>query len=296
MRRSLTRSGLECGQPSTSSGRWPLHDSGCPAPAPVWSALVCGRARTRAPASRPRRSGRCGSGSRRSNSRSPGCSSRAGEPAAGRAASQAPACAGSRLRPIPSAPRPELRPRASAARHSRTAARSPRPAPEAVRERRSSALEAEIGSRWMLIVGVVVLVLGVAFFVKYAFDRRWISETARIAGGTIAGIAVWLLGLRFVRRGYALFGRMIAGGGLAMMFVSAWAAAALYGAVTHGGRVRLARGGGLARRRHRGPPAVDGAGVSRRRVRVRRAVPAGLRGRSPSRPVRVSGDARGGDV
>jgi len=84
----------------------------------------------------------------------------------------------------------------------------------------------------MLIVGVVVLVLGVAFFVKYAFDRRWISETARIAGGTITGIAVWLFGLRFVRRGYALFGRMIAGGGLAMMFVSAWAAAALYGVVS----------------------------------------------------------------
>jgi uncharacterized membrane protein len=156
---------------------------------------------------------------------------RAGEPAAGRAASPAPAPLVS-APSIPTAPRPEPRPALPPLVIPAPPPVSPRPAPEPVRDQRSSALEAEIGSRWMLIVGVVVLVLGVAFFVKYAFDRRWISETARIAGGTIAGIAVWLLGLRFVRRGYALFGRMIAGGGLAMMFVAAWAAAALYGVVT----------------------------------------------------------------
>ena len=98
----------------------------------------------------------------------------------------------------------------------------------------STTLESEIGSRWMLIAGVVVLVLGMAFFVKYAFDRHWINETARVGMGTIAGLAVWAAGLTFARRGYAPFGRMVAGAGLAMMFVSAWAATALYGLVPTG--------------------------------------------------------------
>jgi uncharacterized membrane protein len=96
----------------------------------------------------------------------------------------------------------------------------------------STTLETEIGSRWMLLAGVVVLVLGVAFFVKYAVDRQWINETARVAIGTAAGLAVWTFGLRVARRGYVLFGRMVAGGGLAMMFVSAWAAVVLYGLVS----------------------------------------------------------------
>jgi len=98
-------------------------------------------------------------------------------------------------------------------------------------DRSPRTLESEIGSRWMLLAGVVVLVLGIAFFVKYAFDRHWINETARVGMGTMAGVAVWAAGLKFAARGYVPFGRMVAGGGLAMMFVSAWAAAALYGLV-----------------------------------------------------------------
>src|SRR5215471_7822619 len=47
-------------------------------------------------------------------------------------------------------------------------------------------LEVEIGSRWALVTGVFVLVLGVAFFVKYSFDRHWINETARVSAGTVA--------------------------------------------------------------------------------------------------------------
>jgi uncharacterized membrane protein len=91
--------------------------------------------------------------------------------------------------------------------------------------------EAEIGSRWLLLTGIVVLVLGVAFFVKYAFDNRLIGETARVAIGTAAGIAAWLLGLRLALRGFTLYGRIVAGGGLAMIYLAAYAASALYGLV-----------------------------------------------------------------
>lgn len=102
--------------------------------------------------------------------------------------------------------------------------------PQRIADRRAN-IESEIGSRLMLIVGVVVLVLGVGFFVKYAFDSQWITVTARIAIGTVAGIGAWLLGLRFAAAGYAVYGRLVAGGGLSMVYLSAYAATALYGLV-----------------------------------------------------------------
>lgn len=83
----------------------------------------------------------------------------------------------------------------------------------------------------MLLVGTIVLVLGVGFFVKYAFDNSWISPAARIAIGTVAGVGARLAGLRFAKRGYPLYGRMIAGGGLAMIYLSAYAGYSLYALV-----------------------------------------------------------------
>ena len=114
---------------------------------------------------------------------------------------------------------------------------TPRPGAAAAEWRASRSaeeLEATIGSRWMLVVGTVILVLGVAFFVKYAFDSDWINETARVAAGTVAGLLLWGVGLRLVGAGYQPYGRVIAGGGLAIVYIAAYAAHALYDLVPAG--------------------------------------------------------------
>jgi uncharacterized membrane protein len=105
---------------------------------------------------------------------------------------------------------------------------APAPLVAAVAAEGEPTLESEIGSRVMLVVGTIVLVLGVAFFVKYAFDNQWIDETARVGIGTVAGAASWIAGVWLARRGYVRYGRVVAGGGLAMIFLSAYAAYALY--------------------------------------------------------------------
>jgi uncharacterized membrane protein len=92
--------------------------------------------------------------------------------------------------------------------------------------------ETQIGSRWMLVVGTVILVLGVAFFVKYAFDNHWVNETARIVIGTVVGLLVWAGAVRLAASGYSLYGQVLAGGGLAMVYITAYAAHALYGLVS----------------------------------------------------------------
>jgi hypothetical protein len=77
-------------------------------------------------------------------------------------------------------------------------------------------------------------VLGVGLFVKYAVDSNWINETTRIAVGTVAGLLMWAGGLRLIGAGYQPYGRVIAGGGLAVVYISAYAAHALYDLVPAG--------------------------------------------------------------
>lgn len=89
-------------------------------------------------------------------------------------------------------------------------------------------LEEVIGARLMLWVGAVVLVLGVAFFLKYAFDNEWITESMRVALGVAAGLTLVAAGDRFASRGYAAYGQIVAGGGIAVFFLAVYAAYSFY--------------------------------------------------------------------
>ena len=89
-------------------------------------------------------------------------------------------------------------------------------------------LETRIGSRWLLYVGIVAIVVGVACFEKLAFDSGWISELARVVqGGVVGALLVWA-GMWFVRAGYPLYGQIVCGGGIAVLYVSTYAAFNFY--------------------------------------------------------------------
>jgi uncharacterized membrane protein len=95
----------------------------------------------------------------------------------------------------------------------------------------SEGLEEAIGGRLMLWVGTIVLVLGVAFFLKYAFDNDWITESMRVGLGMVAGMGLAFAGDRFARRGYSAYGQVVAGGGIAALFLSIYAAFSYYGLI-----------------------------------------------------------------
>ena len=92
----------------------------------------------------------------------------------------------------------------------------------------TESLEARIGSRWLLYIGIVAIVVGVSYFEKLAIDNHWINETARTIQGGIVGALLVYAGIRFVRAGYRVYGQMISGGGLAVLYVSTYAAFNLY--------------------------------------------------------------------
>ena len=97
-----------------------------------------------------------------------------------------------------------------------------------IAEDADESLETRIGARWLLYVGVVAIVVGVAYFVKLAFDNEWITELARVLIGGVAGGSLVFAGVRFARAGYPLYGQMITGGGIAILYVSIYAAFNFY--------------------------------------------------------------------
>jgi uncharacterized membrane protein len=94
------------------------------------------------------------------------------------------------------------------------------------------ALETRIGSRWLLYIGVVAIIIGVSYFEKLAIENQWIGERTRIIQGTLIGLGLVVAGLRFVRAGYRLYGQVMSGSGIAILYVSAYAAFNFYHLIT----------------------------------------------------------------
>ncbi|MEX1128314.1 MAG: DUF2339 domain-containing protein [Vicinamibacterales bacterium] len=89
-------------------------------------------------------------------------------------------------------------------------------------------LEQRIGSRWLLYAGIAAVVLGMSYFVKFAFDNGWISEPLRVVAGVLAGVGLLGAGTAFWSRGLGLFGQALAGGGIVVLYVSIYAALHFY--------------------------------------------------------------------
>ena len=127
--------------------------------------------------------------------------------------------------PTPSMPQP-VQPRPAA-----PASAAEPVAPIALHPEEGESLESRIGGRWLLYIGTAALVLGIGFFVKYAFDNAWINETGRVLIGGAIGLAMAAGGHRLARRGYALYGQIVAGGGFAALYISVFAAVGFYGLI-----------------------------------------------------------------
>jgi len=91
-------------------------------------------------------------------------------------------------------------------------------------QRSSQDLEGTIGKLWLNRIGIIAILIGVAYFLKYAFDSGWIGPGGRVAIGLIAGIAVVVWSESFRRKGSAAFSYSLKAIGVGILYLSLWAA------------------------------------------------------------------------
>ena len=95
-------------------------------------------------------------------------------------------------------------------------------------EKDEDELEGKIGKLWLNRIGIVAILIGVSYFIKYAFDNGWIGPAGRIALGLLAGIALILWSERFRARGHAPFSYSLKAVGIGTLYLSLWGAFQVY--------------------------------------------------------------------
>ena len=91
--------------------------------------------------------------------------------------------------------------------------------------------EYAVASNWLLRVGVLILVMGMGFFLQYSIEKNLISELARVLLGGLVGLAMLVAGTQMLGRRYHLFGQGLIGGGIATLYLSVFAAFNRYGQI-----------------------------------------------------------------
>ncbi len=91
--------------------------------------------------------------------------------------------------------------------------------PPAPAGRQALSLEVKLGTRWLNWVGILMTLVGIGFFLKYAYDNAWIGPSGRLAIGTFLGVVALTLGERFRRRDWSILFHVLTGGGIAAFYL-----------------------------------------------------------------------------
>jgi uncharacterized membrane protein len=89
-------------------------------------------------------------------------------------------------------------------------------------------LEKKIGQYWLNRIGIVAVLIGVSYFLKYAFENNWIGPGGRIVIGLLAGIGLVVWSERFRKLDYTAFSFSLKAVGIGTLYLSLWGAFQVY--------------------------------------------------------------------
>lgn len=92
-------------------------------------------------------------------------------------------------------------------------------APAAPKPKKQINYEKFIGENLFGKLGILIFVIGVGFFVKYAIDKNWINETFRTVLGFLTGAALLFVAERLQKK-YRTFSSLLAGGAFAVFYLT----------------------------------------------------------------------------
>jgi uncharacterized membrane protein len=88
--------------------------------------------------------------------------------------------------------------------------------------------EAMIGGKVLNLIGAVALIIGIGFFLQYAFENKWITESVRVFSGFAVGLVLIYLGIYFDKKDYIIFSQGLTGAGIAVLYLSVFASFNFY--------------------------------------------------------------------
>ncbi|MDE3201834.1 MAG: DUF2339 domain-containing protein [Acidobacteriota bacterium] len=95
-------------------------------------------------------------------------------------------------------------------------------------------LESRIGSQWFNRIGILAVLIGMAWFIKFAIDNQWIGPLGRILIGLVAGAGLIAWSEKFRGKGFVIFSYSLKAIGSGVLYLSLWAAFSVYQLVPSG--------------------------------------------------------------
>jgi uncharacterized membrane protein len=89
-------------------------------------------------------------------------------------------------------------------------------------------LEKKIGQYWLNRIGIVAMLVGVSYFLRFAFENNWIGPSGRVAIGLLAGAGLILWSERFRKQDHPAFSYSLKAVGIGTLYLSLWAAFQVY--------------------------------------------------------------------
>ncbi len=85
-------------------------------------------------------------------------------------------------------------------------------------------LEERIGTRWVLVAGVIAVIFAAGFFLKYAYDNFSVSPLAKVIAVAVSGLVALAAGEVTRRRGYDIVAKGVTAMGFGLLYVAVFAA------------------------------------------------------------------------
>jgi len=95
-------------------------------------------------------------------------------------------------------------------------------------KREGVSTEVAVATTWLIRAGILVLVMAAIYFLKWSLERELISPAARVGIIMIAGTCLLVFGIKLLGKKYNVMGQGLVGGGLLMLYASAFAAGIRY--------------------------------------------------------------------
>ncbi len=90
--------------------------------------------------------------------------------------------------------------------------------------RPGASVEYAIATTWLVRTGIIIILCGIAFFLKYSIDKNILPPLGRVSLTMITAMAMLVTGLFLTNKKYHLIGLGLTGGGLATLYFTVFSA------------------------------------------------------------------------